>query len=676
MGQKKGSKTAVKAAAKPHEPRWDLWIVLLLLIAIAIVYGQVFDHDFLNYDDPKYVSGNAHVRGGLTGSGMAWAFGSAHDGNWIPLTWLSHMLDCQLFGLRSGPQHLTNVVLHAANSILLFFLFMRLTKARWPSAFVAFTFALHPLHVESVAWIAERKDVLSTLFFLLAIWAYLNYVERPGLRRYAIVAALFCCGLMSKPMVVTLPFVLLLLDFWPLRRRAILEKAPLLVLAAAASAIAFLAQQQTGAVAAIDVIPAGLRLANAIVSYIAYIFSFLWPSGLAVLYPYPAEIAVWEWAGAAVLVAGLTVAAVWWSKRRPYFTVGWFWFLGTLLPVIGLIQVGVQSRADRYMYIPMIGLTIVVAWGASEFGVRRFKNVLAYAATAICTAWAVVAWISVQYWENSMRLFEHALEVTNGNFVAHNNLADEFMRKGRNQDAIVQFTAASRIRPNDATVLDNLGVAFETAGRPAEAVPVLNKAIQIAPAYYKAHVDLGSALMATDHVEDAVSQFEQALRTKRDDPQANYALGGALMVLGRVEEARPHLLAALPKVQEEVRNTPEEPNGHYNLGRLYVTLGRIDEAIPEFSEAVRLAPGDAQAHLNLGLALAERGRKPEALDQFAAAVRIDPGYVNARLNLARTLADLGRDEQSVRAYQEILQSNPNLEEARREMEQILRGRKQ
>lgn len=669
-----------------RHPRHDLWISLALLVAVLAVYSQVRTHDFLNYDDPEYVTDNAHVRDGLTLDGLVWAFTSGHASNWIPLTWLSHMLDCQLFGLDSGPQHLVNVVLHAFSTLLLFGLLKRITGARWRSAFVAFVFALHPLHVESVAWIAERKDVLCALFWFLTLWAYVNYTQRRSAGRYLLVVLLFCCGLMSKPMIVTLPFVALLLDVWPLRRigfgseatrkgwaRLILEKLPLMALSAGASVVTYLVQQSGGSVSAADQIPLLLRVENALVSYVVYLGSFVWPAELAVFYPYPTDPQGWAALAAGLALAALTVLALRWIGPRPYLAVGWLWYLGTLVPVIGLVQVGVQSRADRYTYVPMIGISIVVAWGAAEvFERRRWgKTPLAVLGTVVCASWAAVTWRDLGYWQNSVSLFRHALEVTDGNYIAYNNLGVALREDGRIGDAIMPFEEAVTLRPQAPDIQDNLGEALLASGRIDEAIPHLSEAVRLRPDFAKAHVDLGSAMIQSGRAGEAEAQYRRALQLQPESAEAHYGLGGVLMREGRIQEALPHLQAGLPYLMDVVRTKPGYADGHYNLGTLFALLGRTDEAIAQFSETVRLQPDLPEARVNLGIALAGRGRLNEALDEFSTAIRLRPDYANAHFQLGKVLATLGRYDEAVREFTEVLRLRPDFAEARRSLEESI-----
>jgi tetratricopeptide (TPR) repeat protein len=671
------NKPAVREEITPSHVNRDIWICLALLAAIILVYGQTAGHDFLNYDDPDYIA-DVHVRGGLSLSGIAWAFTSGYASNSFPLTWISHMLDFQLFGGRSGPPHLMNVALHAISTLLLFLFLRRVTGTVWRSAFVASVFALHPLHVESVAWIAERKDVLCALFWMLALTAYARYVERPSAGRYTLLVLFFCCGLLSKPMIVTFPFVVLLLDKWPLERfgshrasRLILEKVPLVALSLCASVLAFIAQRRQGVVNGLDQISLAVRAGNAFVSYCLYLRDFVWPASLAVFYPY-VERPAWQMVAAALAVVAATALSVRCMRRRPYIAVGWLWYLGTLIPVIGLIQVGSQSRADRYTYIPLIGISIIAAWGAVELFDSRGWNrrALAVASLALCAAWAAVSWSDVEYWRNSSTLFTHALAVTDANYVAYNNLAAELRRVGNLSGAIDNFEHVVDILPEDAEGQDNLGEALTAAGRMDEAAPHLVEAIRLRPSMAKAHVDLGAVLLHGGHTVEAESQYRIAVELQPRNAAAQFGLGGVLMAEGREQEARNHLQESLPLLHAQIAMNPEDVDGHFNLGTVYGMLGQNDEAIAEFHQTIRLRPGDAQARFNLGSALASRNRLSEAATEFAEAIHQVPDYAAAHFNLARVLAAMGRREDAIREYRETLRLAPEDEEVRRQLEAI------
>jgi len=640
--------------------RWhDLLIYLLLLIATLAVYSQVRNFDFVNYDDREYISTNARVRAGLNAESLAWAFTTGYGGNWFPLTWLSHMLDCRLFGLDSGLHHLTSVLIHALSTLLLFALLKRMTGSRWSSAFVAFLFALHPLHVESVAWVTERKDVLSAFFWFLTLWGYARYVERPQLSRYLLVLITFCLGLMSKSMVVTLPFVLLLLDFWPLRRLSfrgaadpegskqrakpsakakpkvaavLLEKVPLFVLSAIISIITFVVQRGGGAVVSLDFIPLGTRLSNGLISYLSYIYNILWPTRLAAFYPQPPALMVWQILAAGLALAAISVAVFLCVRRYPYLAVGWLWFLGTLVPVIGLVQVGMQARADRYTYLPSIGIFLMVAWGVTDLSKRRphAKPVLAGLFAASCLSCLILTWYQVQHWRDSMSLFQHALEVTTDNHVAHNGVGIALQEQGRIEDAITHYQEAIKLRPSYPEARANLGDALLRLRRIEEAVPQLNEAIRIYPDFLEARVDLGIAYNAQGKVEESISQLLEAVRIQ-----------------------------------------PDSANAHYNLGRVYAGAGRMAEATAQFSLAARLQPDNAEAFYNLGITLANQGNMKDAIAALAKALIINPDYAAAHNNLGSILANMGQIDEAIAHFGEALRLQPDSQEVRHNLEYAL-----
>jgi tetratricopeptide (TPR) repeat protein len=586
------------------------------------------------------------------------------------------MLDRELFGWDAGADHMVNLALHVLSSLLLFLLLTRMTRttvsAVWPSAFVAFAFALHPLHVESVAWIAERKDVLSALFFLMTIWAYLNYVDRPAAWRYVLVAIAFACALLSKSMTVTLPFVLLLLDFWPLKRwprsaagRLLIEKIPLIALAIAASIVTFLVQRGGGAVIAGGLLPIDLRIENALASYAVYLLKFFRPSNLAVFYPY-GEIPAWQAILAGVALAAITVFVIVERRNRPYLATGWFWYLGTLVPVIGLVQVGAQSRADRYTYLPMIGIAIMLAWGASDLAQRHpsLKLAIAGIAVALCASWMVLTWSNLQSWRNSVALFQHAIDATRDNYVAYSNLGAALRREGRIDAAVPYFERALSIKPHFADAHNGLGEALLAEGRVDEAEPHVTEAVRLEPQSASAHVNLAATLSKRGDSRAAAAEYRTALQLDPDSAEAHCGLGVALAEQGRTEEA-------LAQLYESVRIDPGYADAHYNLGRLLGLQGRAEEAITQFSETVRLQPGNPEAHYNLGLALAGRGGMKEATDQFRAAVELKPGYVNARFNLASALANLEDYDEAIAQFQALLRIAPDFKPARDSLAQAI-----
>jgi len=555
----------VKASSRVRE-----WAICASLVVItAIVYSSVPAHEFTMFDDGSYITENTQVQKGITWEGIVWAFTTGHGGNWHPVTWLSHMLDCQIFGLNPAGHHLTSLLIHLASTVSLFLIFHRMTSAFWPSAFVAAIFAIHPLHVESVAWAAERKDVLSGLFWMLTLGAYALYVKTPTAVRYALLLILFALGLMSKPMIVTLPFVLFLLDYWPLRRislntkrtsgrnkqtttptsltRIIIEKIPLLLLAIGSSLATFWAQQQAGAVLSRSFMPPGARFDNAMYAYVQYMKKTVWPFDLAVFYPHVESTL----AGTQVALFALCLIAIFWvvyklKKSHPYLLVGWLWFFGTLVPVIGIVQVGGQSMADRYMYLPLVGLAIMVAWGGKEliFRLRVSKLTIGLVSSLVITGMGFRAWSQVQTW----------------------------------RDDIALFTQASSAVPNNTLAYNNLGVALQRRGK----------------------------------LSEAVEQYRHALTVKNDYENAHGNLMGVLMALNRNAEAA------------EAAN---------KIGEIMGKQGRYESAESHLREALRFRPDYADAHNNLGIVLALQGKNEEAAEHFKDALHSNPGHKDARYNL-------------------------------------------
>lgn len=629
--------------------RYNLWVYLLLLAITFVVYCQVRTFDFVNYDDPDYVTRNRHVRGGLTADGLLWAFTSGDAANWFPVTRVSHMLDVQLSGMDSGWHHTVNVLIHAAAVLLLFAFLYAATGARWPSAFVALIFALHPLHVESVAWVSERKDVLCAFFWFLALWAYVR-------SRYVFLATAFCLGLMSKPMIVTLPFVLLLLDLWPLRRPpAWRAKLPLFALSAAAAAVTILVQKSSGAVETLSAVPLTLRIENALVTYVVYIARMFWPTGLAVFYPYPASLPAWQPVLAGLAILGIS-GLVWVSFRKyPYLAVGWLWYLGTLVPVIGLVQVGSQSRADRYMYVPMVGLALMLAWGAADVlrkwpGARIALVALAAAGCAFCVP---LTWTQAGYWKNSESLFLHALAVTDENALAEHNLGSYLLdMPGRLPEAIAHLQAALRINPDSASAHSDLGTALAKSGRVAEAIPEYQAALRLNPDSAIVHNNFANALQEMGRVPEAVTEYQLALRLNPDYPDARKNLAIALRA-----------------------PAPESAEVHYSLGVDLSHAGRLAEAIGQFDAALRLRPEYAEAQNNLGVALSQiPARASEALAHFQAAVKLNPDYADARFNLGVALSQIpGRMPEAIAQLEAAYRLHPDAE-LRQTLDRLRTGR--
>ena len=504
------------------------WLTAGICICLAVltwaVFGQTLRHDFVNYDDPRYVYQNTRITSGLNIAGIAWALTHVHSENWHPLTTITHMLDCSLYGLKAGGHHFSNVLFHTIAVVLLFLALQQMTGALWKSAFVAAVFAIHPLHVESVAWVAERKDVLSGVFFMLTLLAYVRYARAPSTWRYVIVAFVFALGLMSKPMLVTVPFVLLLLDYWPFRRIAdqrshpghqllslLVEKIPLIALSAVSSVVTFVAQR--GAIGWTEQLPMLPRINNALVSYAIYVRQMFWPANLAVFYPHPENrLSPWEISLALAVLIGITMAAAILRKKAPYFIMGWFWYLGMLVPVIGLVQVGWQGHADRYTYLPQIGLYIAGTWAFADLTAswRRRRVLLIAAALLVVAALSCSGSIQTSYWRNSETLFTHALAVTKHNDVAENNLGIIFLQNGQLDDAISRLQAAIDLRPENGPAHNNLAKALLQKGRVAEAMVHYRKFLEIEPENVEARNILGTALIQQGRIREAIEQWQEA----------------------------------------------------------------------------------------------------------------------------------------------------------------------
>jgi protein O-mannosyl-transferase len=704
---------------------------LLALITLA-VYLPVLEASFVTFDDTSYLTDNPKVQAGVTWEGARWAFTRSHAANWHPLSWLSHMLDCQLYGLKPAGHHLTSLLFHTANTLLLFGLLKRLTRAFWRSAFVAALFALHPLHVESVAWVSERKDVLSTFFFLLTLWAYTRYAERSAVGRHGLILTrgrstdnastfyllslcFFALGLMSKPMLVTVPFVLLLLDYWPLERlrlpifssqaqaapsptsvwRQAVEKVPFLVLSAASCVVTVIAQRKGGALASLDgesAVSLESRLINTPISYVWYLVKMIWPSDLAVIYPYIREWPLMKVLLATALLVALTVAAVWQGRRRAYVLMGWLWYLGTLVPVIGLVKVGAQSIADRYMYIPSIGLFVILAWGVADLTANWAHRVLplAGAAAAVLTACALTAGAQLLYWLDSELLFRHTLAVTQNNYLACNNLGFYFAQQGQQElakkyyrsaieiapkwagarnnlgatlvyqkkyeEAIAMLEEALRVNAQSADAESNLGAALCCLGRTDEAMGHLRKAIQLNPEYALAHYNLGNALLQQDRLAEAAAEFRLAAELKPQYAEAHNNLALALAKQGKLD-------AAVVEFGRALVLQPALLPARYGLGEVLVDQGKLDEAIAQFFEVLRLQPNHQPSWLQVGLARAKQGKPAEAVEAFSASLRIKPDDVEAHCHLAVVLASRHKTKEAVQHYRAALKLLPNFPEA-------------
>ncbi|MGO9018456.1 MAG: tetratricopeptide repeat protein [Syntrophobacteraceae bacterium] len=670
-------------------------LIFLFLTAITLTaFWQVHQCDFISYDDPIYVTENIHIIHGITIPAIRWALATSYASNWHPLTWMSHMLDVQLFGLNPRWHHQTNLLFHIANTLLLFFVFNRMTKAPWKSAFVAALFAIHPLHVESVAWMAERKDVLSTFFWMLTMAAYISYVEHgaeddrrkavfspspvpplppsvlrlpSSVLRYLAVLIFFALGLMAKPMLVTLPFVLLLLDYWPLQRLQaagsreqgarsekqdpklgqgplsankrklpkkptdqviaqssalspaasqkigreleafyarsersprtrsavrvqsfalrplLLEKIPLFALAALSCIVTYVAQKEGGSVVSIEGIRPGVRIANAFISYIIYIGKTIWPNNLAVFYPHPGSLPLWQVFGAALLLIAVTFITIWEAERLPYLTVGWLWFTGTLVPVIGIVQVGAQAMADRYAYVPLIGLFIVAAWGIPELLKEwRYRKEALFVASALVLAYLLtVTWTQVGYWNNSISLYDHSLKVTGNNDTILNNRGVAYRQLGNLRHAISDYDLAIEINPKNVEIYNNLGIAHGKLGDHRQAIEDFDRAVGIDPGHVEAHFNRGIAYDKLGKLRQAIDDFDRVIEID-----------------------------------------PEYVEAYFNRGVAYGKLGNQRRAIEDFDRVIGINPEDGRTYFNRAVAFGELGNRGQAIEDLKTAARL------------------------------------------------------
>ena len=619
-----------------------VWVCIVLVLLVVAVFGQTARFGFVNYDDPDYVSGNPVVKKGLTLQGAVWALTYGRIGHWHPLTWLSHMADCQIYGLWAGGHHLTNVALHAAVAALLFLVLRDMTGKMWRSAFVAAVFAIHPLRVESVAWIAERKDVLSGVFFMLTLWAYAQYVRRPSRGRYVGMTLLYGLGLLSKNTLVTLPFVLLLLDYWPLQRfkvqgsgfrvrSLVVEKIPLFLLSIGSCVVTALVPEK---ITDGYQLPIWLRVGNALVAYVTYLRQMMFPAGLANPYPYsPDGVPFWPAALAFVLLVAISAGVFVCRNQRPFLLMGWLWYLGVMVPMIGIVQISYYAHADRYTYLPEIGLAIAGTWAVAEWSAAwKFRRaVLGGLMVAIVGALAVCAAIQTSYWKSSEPLWNHTLAVTSNNSFAHNNLAVALLQKGDVDGAIVHLREAVAIWPDYAQAQNNLGNALLQKGRLDEAIARYQKALAIQPDNIEVQNNLGIAFFQKGLVDEAVAQYQQALAIEPDFAEAHNNLGNALYQKGRVDEA-------IIQFQKALAGKPDIADAHNNLGAALLQKGRVDEAIAQCQKALALQPGHAAARVNLGAALMQAGRMAEALGEYWKVLETQPENVDALNNLAWALA--------------------------------------
>jgi tetratricopeptide (TPR) repeat protein len=622
---------------------------ILLLVTIGL-YSKAVNNQFINYDDPIYITENLHVLAGITWSGLKWAFASSHDANWFPLTWLSHMLDVQMFGADPGRHHLVSVLIHSINALLLFAVINRATQKTLQSVLVAGLFALHPLHVESVAWSAERKDLLSTFFMMMALYSYLRYIEKTTIGRYVIIVLMFICGLMSKSMIVTMPCLMILLDYWPLGRirsayslsviddsgqmslwGSFLEKLPLFLLSLISSVVTFQVQNSGGAVAKVEYHTFLANVANALLSYTVYIQKMLWPVDLAIFYPHPGKSVMnWEVMVAILLLSTITVAAIWLRRIYPYLLVGWLWYLGMLFPVIGLIQVGSQAMADRYTYLPITGLFILFIWGVSDIAsyLHTPKGVQLSAAVIVLLVLSFLTWKQLDYWQNSIKLFQHTIAVTNNNALAHNMLGAALTGNKQVFEAVPHYQEAIRINPQFVKAQYNLGLAYILLGRIDEAIEQYRLTIALLPEDADAHNNLGLAYARKGMYGQAIIEYQTILNRDPNNVIARNNLGVALKEIGDIDRALEQFAIAL-------QLKPDHPDIHYYYGLTCEKKGWHDKAIEQFKLVLRIQPDDAIAHNALGTVLLKTGQIESAVTEFQIAVRLNPNLAEFSSNLRK-----------------------------------------
>ncbi len=637
------SSLKIPAGLGRWDQRWRVPAVCLVLAAITFaVFGQTAGFGFVNYDDDIYVYENPVVEKGLTLKGAVWALTYGKIGHWHPLTWLTHMADCQIYGLWAGGHHLTNVALHAVAAVLLFLALREMTGSLWRSAFVAAVFAIHPLRAESVAWISERKDVLSGVFFMLTLWAYARYARQPSRGRYAAVAVWYGLGLLCKNTLVTLPFVLLLLDWWPLHRVTpdgagggrvkalfwglVKEKIPLFLLSVGSCVATFLVPEKVSDTVQLPLVE---RVENAVASYGVYLRQMVFPVGLAIPYPNPPNgLLFGEAVRAFILLAVISIVVLACWKKRPYLLAGWLWYLGILVPMIGIIQISYYSHADRYTYLPQIGICVAITWLVAEWRVSRVA--LGGLMAGMLALFMVCAWQQTAYWQNSETLWTYTLACTADNDIAQNNLGLVLMQKGRMDAAITCFQKALQIRPDYADARNNLGYALLQMGKGDAAITFFRQALQIRPDLAAAHNNLGMALFEKGRADEAIAHFQSALQIEPGLATAHNNLGNALLQTGKGD-------AAITCFQQALQIRPDFAEAHDNLGNALLQTGKVDEAIAHCQRALQIKPDDAEACVNLGNALLRKGRVDEAIAQYQKALQIKPGLEMARKNLGAVL---------------------------------------
>ncbi|MCX5849423.1 MAG: tetratricopeptide repeat protein [Deltaproteobacteria bacterium] len=612
------------------QSKQKLIVYIVLTIVTFAVFWQVNQYNFINIDDNLYVTQNSHIQSGITLDGFRWAFCTRYADLWNPLVWLSFMFDYQLFGLNAGGYHVTNLILHILSTLLLFWLFCRMTGAIWKSAFVATLFALHPLHVESVAWIAERKDVLSAFFWILTLCLYVYYTEKQAIRRYLLVLFFFTCALLSKPMVVTLPVIMILLDYWPLGRfeskkdNLILwqlkEKIPFFVLSAVFSIITIYAQHDPSG----KVFPLGSRIANSPVSFVTYLEKTFWPHDLAVFYPFSDQLPVWQVLGAILLILVVSATVIAAVKRLPYLLTGWFWYAITILPVIGIVQIGNHSMADRYTYLPLIGISIILAWGIPHLFPREDmrKNILFPAGIAVLAILSVITWQQCSYWKNDTTLFGHALQVTKDNYLAHGSLGPALFKEGKTEEAIDHYNKAIRIMPDYVEPYNNRGAAYAQLGQYQQAIEDYNHAIRIRPDYIPPYNNRGAAYARLGQHQRAIEDYNHAIRLKPEGADAYHNRGLAYSQLGQYQ-------LAINDLNKAISLNHYYLMAYLNRAAIYGKFNQYHNVIKDLNETIRLQPDNALFYYNRGFAYAKISQYLSAISDLNTAIRLKEDYADA-----------------------------------------------
>ena len=616
-------------------------ICILLVIATFIAYMQVLKYGFItSFDDTEYLTSNWNIKAGLTKESIVWAFSTSYASNWHPVTWLSHMLDYEFYGLEPFGHHLTSLLFHIINTLLLFGVLLKMTGALWRSGLVAILFALHPLNVESVAWVSERKNVLSTFFLLLTLWAYVRYVDKKNARNYLLVILFLALGLMSKPMLVTLPFVLLLLDFWPLKRfgevrpaRLIFEKVPLFILLIGSCVATFIAQKSGGAIRSSEFSSLYFRVANALVSYFEYLRNMLWPSGLSVFYPHPGNaLPIWKPLACTIVLVVVTIWVVKEIRRAPYLAVGWFWYLGTLVPVIGIVQVGEQAMADRYTYVSLIGIFIAIAWSLPEQIKTGKEKLLPILSGIVISLLIALTWIQVSHWKNSITLFEHAINVTDTKYLGvatiHAFLGDAYHREGELGIAISEFKKSLDLDPINPYSLNNLAATLAEQGNLKEGLSYAQKLSRLQPDYTPGLITIGNILEETGKLDQAQIYYEQVLKRDSDSFENYLNLANILYRKGDLEGAIPHY-------KKVIILNPNLLEAHYNLGNVFGQLDQPIDAKKEFEQAIRCDEKQPMPHYGLGLIQLQTGNYLKAIEAFEQALSLNPKLEQARHFLAQ-----------------------------------------